>query len=68
MAKLITRRQWARVLEVNRLSRICRERGYHVRTGDIETMQLGGRPYRMERCADCTVRSEIHDTRWRWTA
>lgn len=61
---MISKRQWRKVLDTERRLKVCRERGFHVRSGHVEQMMLGGKPYDMERCADCGVSSEVNDRRW----
>jgi hypothetical protein len=61
---VISKRQWQKVLETERLYRECVARGFHVRSGERSTAIMGGKPYEVERCADCGVRSTIDDRRW----
>jgi hypothetical protein len=43
----------------------CETRGYHQRSGKVETKTMGGQPYSMELCGYCDVWVEPGRSDWR---
>jgi hypothetical protein len=52
---MIAPAKWREILDVNERYRRCRERGFHVRSGEKAVRLLGGESVEMERCAECGV-------------
>jgi hypothetical protein len=63
--KLVGERKLRKAINAGRVFRVCQSTGGCTRSGELSEAIMGGKPYTVERCAVCTVRSVVDNPGWR---